>query len=231
MTLAHRVYPASTTAAPVIYVIDSADHPLDLAPLAGGAVAFAQVYVASWTNDLTPWAAPGLRPHDPAFGSGASQTLDYLTEQVVPAIEAPGQLQPRARGILGYSLAGLFALYAFIAKGTVRFDAVASLSGSLWYDGWTDYLAQAPFDGTNRFAYLSLGTKERRTANPRMRTVEEATRLTEELLVAKGCATAYAPGPGNHFEHVPERLQNGVQALAGFWDGRPTAGISERARA
>lgn len=217
MDLTYTIHPSTNPNAPVVYLIDSADHSLDLASAAETPLTLVHVGVPSWNNDLTPWPAPALQPGAPSFGGDAASTLQSLVSTVIPQAETAAGLHPRGRAIAGYSLAGLFALYAFITCTTLRFDSATSLSGSLWYDGWLPHLERSTFDGTQRFAYLSLGTKEKRAANPRMRTVEEATQQTVQLLQAKGCRVTYAPGPGNHFQHVEERVGAGIQALADFW--------------
>lgn len=215
--LTYAIHAAGTPEAPAIYLVDSRAHPLALPIQAKRSVSIVHVFVPSWNDDLTPWSVPGLRAADPPFGSGAAATLDALVRFIVPGAEGGAGLYPRSRAIAGYSLAGLFALYAFVQPGEAVFDAAASLSGSLWYDGWTPYLEATPWNGTGRYAYLSLGAREKRTANPRMHNVENATQRTVELLAAKGCQVTYAPGPGNHFEHTQERLAAGIQALAEFW--------------
>ena len=209
-----RILRAANSSAPAIYLVDSREHPLDLASAASPHLTLVHVFVPSWTTDLAPWSAPALHPDSPAFGAGASATVQAL----IRLIEQQRDLHPSHRGIVGYSLAGLFALYTLVASDEGPFDAAASLSGSLWYDGWTTYLADTPWQGAGRYAYLSVGTKEKRTANPRMRTVETATQRTAQLLEAKGCQVTYAPGPGNHFEHTTQRLQAGIAALAAFWE-------------
>ena len=121
---------------------------------------------------------------------------------------------PAPCAIAGYSLGGLFALYAFVRSD--RFMAAASLSGSLWYDGWNDFLATADFPGEGRFAYLSLGTKEKRGMRERLKTVEDETRRTETILRAKGVETRFALTPGAHFDHVEDRIASGLSVLGNY---------------
>ena len=188
-----------------IYFIDSPEHPFDLSKVpANLGCEVVKVPVADWNDALTPWPAPGLRHREP-FGGHADATLGALLERVASD-------DPRACAIAGYSLGGLFALYAFTRSD--RFDAAASLSGSLWFDGWNDYLAGAAFPGAGRFAYLSLGTKEKRGMRERLKTVEDETRRTEALLRAAGVDTEFALTPGAHFDHVPDRIAAGFVALA-----------------
>ena len=75
------------------------------------------VKVDSWNRDLSPWPAPAVFGNED-FGEGAVETLAFLLDNVVPAGKAPG-----AKTFLGgYSLAGLFALWA--GYRTDRFDGI-----------------------------------------------------------------------------------------------------------
>ena len=91
------------------------------------------VKVDSWNRDLSPWPAPAVFGNED-FGEGAAETLAFLLNNVVPAGKAPG-----AKTFLGgYSLAGLFALWA--GYRTDRFDGIAAASPSIWFPGFVDYM-------------------------------------------------------------------------------------------
>ena len=62
--------------------------------------------------------------------------------------------------ISGYSLAGLFSLYSL---HELDLDGAISVSGSLWQEGWLEYLKNHPIK--NKRIYLSLGSKEHKTRN------------------------------------------------------------------
>lgn len=109
-----EVFPgAAGVDAPVVYVIDSPEHPLGLAEAARGrAATVARVPVRSRGDALTPWPAAPLRAGESGFGGHAAATLDELRERVVPLVEVNGAA--RRRAVCGYSLGGLFSLYAFV---------------------------------------------------------------------------------------------------------------------
>jgi predicted alpha/beta superfamily hydrolase len=65
-----------------------------------------------WDNDLSPWPAPKAFRNGNNFAGGADAYLKELTEDIVPTVEAKLGLTPCSRAIAGYSLAGLFAIYA-----------------------------------------------------------------------------------------------------------------------
>ena len=141
----------------MIYVIDSPEHPLDVATAAKGLRSrVASVPVADWGDALTPWPAPALRPGEKDFGGCADRTLALLADALD---QAPG---PHA--VCGYSLGGLFALYAFVREP--RLAACACLSGSVWYERWVDWLRENAPDCDGRYAYFSVGKKEKRAGLP-----------------------------------------------------------------
>lgn len=201
--------------APVIYVIDSLEHPFDLSFIQGEiASAVALVPVRSWNDALTPWVADGLYRGEPAFGSCAAKTLAELCRDVVPRLERNAGMRPRARAICGYSLGGLFALYSLV--NAPLFDACACLSGSVWYEGWVDYLRRIDVGLAGKFAYLSIGTKEKRAARPILQAVQSNMEDCACILRSKGCDVHYQTGPGNHMQFIRERYLAGVKKLDCF---------------
>ena len=171
--------------------------------------------IDNWNRELSPWPAAAVFG-DEDFGDGAAETLNYITETLLPEIlqrpeipETPEtQDDPEAEHkpglpdipviIGGYSLAGLFSLWA--AYQTERFSGVAAASPSVWFPGWIEYA------GSNAIladkVYLSLGDKEERTRNPVMRMVGDNIRKQLEILSGdSGCSQSILEmNPGNHFK-------------------------------
>ena len=86
---------------------------------------------------------------------------------------------PAWRGVAGYSLAGLFALWALWQ--TDVFERAASASGSLWFPSFIDYARERTMTLRPTPPILSLGKKETKTPNqPMMRHVLDDTRAMEE---------------------------------------------------
>lgn len=201
-------------AASVIYLIDAPERPTDLDAVAEGCHAtVVSLPVQDWPASLTPWPAEGLRRDAPDFDGKANETLDELAS-ALPDIEREHGLSPTHRAICGYSLAGLFSLYVFMRSDL--FDACASVSGSVWYEGWTDWLGKQPLDGTGRYAYLSVGSREKHAPNPRMRSVEANMLACADILRRDGCTVKTSVGPGSHFQHQTERLRKAISALDSF---------------
>lgn len=196
----------------VIYVVDSAVHPFDVDAFKDDATsAVVALPVNNWNDALTPWPAEGLYRGESDFGGNAARTLAELTGEVIPAIEKNAGWRPSARAICGYSLGGLFAVFALTHSNL--FDACGCLSGSLWYEGWAEYLRNLDVDLRRKYAFLSIGTKEKRAARPLLKTSQSKMEECARLLEQKGCVVHYQTGPGNHLQHVTERFSAGLTAL------------------
>ena len=161
-----------------------------------------------WNRELSPWACDGTVRDAEPFGGQAAGFLDELLSQIIPQAESTLPLPPTWRGIAGYSLAGLFALWALWQ--TDAFDRAASASGSLWFPGFVDRVSTEPFTSKPQAVYLSLGKKETKTPNRMMRHVLDDTRAMEELLVERGIRTTLEINPGNHFAQTDLRMARGI---------------------
>ncbi|UOP00387.1 hypothetical protein [Kingella potus] len=128
----------------------------------------------------------------------------------LPEIEGRLNLRPRWRGIAGYSLAGLFAAWSAYADSP--FDRIACVSGSLWFDGWTE-LARGEMRTPPQQACFSIGDSEKNSKNPRMAAVEDNMRFTENLWRQRGIPTVFTRNRGGHFDHVPQRMADGIRRL------------------
>ena len=148
--------------------------------------------VDDWNADLSPWAAPPVFGSE-GFGGGAQATLDEALKL------CPDDGRPCIIG--GYSLAGLFALWA--AHRTDRFAGVAAASPSVWFPGFADFMRAHPI--RCRRVYLSLGDREERTRNRAMATVGDRIREVHARLEAQGIACALEWNPGNHFRDAALR--------------------------
>lgn len=204
--------------APCIYLIDSPSERETTAGTerdAGGAdraVTVVRIPNSNWDDDLTPWPARKVfKRAQGDFGGNADAFLRKLVDGAIPAIEQEHGIQPAARALAGYSLAGLFAIYA-ITK-TDRFAAVASISGSLWYDDLISYLECASIPPTHPYVYLSLGDKERITKNKRMCVVQERTLAVADALRAKGASVEFEQTAGTHFQNVAGKTNRALDAL------------------
>lgn len=160
-----------------------------------------------WNHDMTPWSIPPVFKNQEACSGGADDYLRLLTEQILPKAEEELGA-PRWRGIAGYSLAGLFALYSLC--GTDLFSRSASVSGSLWFPGLKDYLFSHEIRCSVPHLYFSLGAKEKKTANPYLRNVQQNTEEIESFYRSRGMDTLFLTVPGNHYQNTVERTAAGI---------------------
>ena len=165
----------------------------------------------NWNADLTPWPAPALMKKQPPFAGNAPAFLETLTQRIIPETEQALGLSGANRALAGYSLAGLFTLWALFQ--TDLFARAVSASGSLWYDSFVSFAKNHPLDGAPEQVDLSLGDKEKLTKNPRMAAVEDATLKVKDLLVAAGVPVSFTLNPGGHFQNPEQRLADAIDRL------------------
>lgn len=164
-----------------------------------------------WNRDLSPWEAPAVFKNDAPFGGKADSLLQELTEKIVPAAVSELGSKPSSVFIAGYSLAGLFAIYA-LYKTTV-FSGAASASGSFWFPGFLDFASSNDLAVEPSRLYLSLGDREAVTRNPVMSTVQSNTERLVDLYKAKDIDIFYELNPGNHFQDPAKRMAKGIARL------------------
>ena len=172
---------------------------------------------AQGDRDFTPWPAPGVREGE-AFSGGAGEYLWFLREEALPFLEGEfrAAASPGGRGILGYSLGGLFALWAQ-CQGKA-FSLGGSLSGSLWYPGWLDYMAAHP-PGPGERVYISLGDREEFGGPPLLRTVGDCTRRAHSFYEGLGLDTVLEWNKGGHGKGVDARWRRALGWAAGRLEG------------
>ena len=162
---------------------------------------FAAVPVKSWNYELSPWEAPAVWGKE-SFGGKAADTLRFLAEQVIPALKQQFALPRNVRIILGgYSLAGLFALWA--STQTALFSGVAAASPSVWFPGWMEFERQRPIQAQH--VYLSLGDKEEHTKNTVMAAVGDNIRTLHSRLAERGTDCTLEWNSGGHFKEADLR--------------------------
>jgi predicted alpha/beta superfamily hydrolase len=224
------VLPESADAGlPVIYMLAGPDPALELAgaldkagalmkapELRGRSFAAVAVGTTAWNSDYSPWPAPPIMDGEPPFTGGAGDLIGWLTRALIPYAEEtfPQLGHPQRRILLGYSLAGLAALYAMTL--TDAFSAYGCCSGSLWFDGWAAYMAAHRARPGTR-VYLSLGKSEEKTKNTRLASVGNATRAAYDLLsrdshIAEATLVWH---DGGHFSGVPDRMAAAMTWLLG----------------
>ncbi|MBQ4506221.1 MAG: esterase [Firmicutes bacterium] len=203
--------------------------------------ALAALLIKDWNAELTPWEAPPAFGNEAFGSGAAETLRfieeELIPELLVSGAAAPlacgaplsapasDPELPDAGGCAapsgascspkiflgGYSLAGLFALWA--AYSSRAFSGAAGVSPSVWYPGWPE------FTQTHELLvpriYLSLGDREERTKNKLMsRSGDNIRSLFEQLKKDPRCEDcALEWNPGNHFADHDIRMAKGFAWL------------------
>lgn len=225
---------SSVAGAPVVYLLgDRADNSPVQVPVG---VSLVNVRVDLWEENFSPWCAPRVFAKGPNFGDGAQKTLDTLINQVIPWTESELTESPAYRMLVGYSLAGLFSLWAGVSQPGVSqpgipqqvargcqtddapvatFQRIGAVSGSFWFPGLLDYVDQQLNGGAVGLthSYLSLGDREARTPNPQIMHVRENAELLASRFENAGITSMFDLNRGNHFQNVEGRMQKALDWL------------------
>jgi len=165
----------------------------------------------NWTHDMAPWDSPAAFKNGEPFTGEADKYLRLLVEGIIPEAEKGLNGAPQWRGVAGYSLAGLFAVYAVYQ--TDMFSRVGSISGSLWFPRIKEYIFSHAPKRQPDCMYFSLGDRESKTRNPALKTVQQNTEDIHVFYRGKGIDTVFQLNPGNHFVHGVERTAAGISWL------------------
>ena len=223
---------SSVAGAPIVYLLgDVADNSPIQVP---EGVSLVNIGVDLWEENFSPWCAPRVFAKGSNFGDGAQKTLDTLINQVIPWAELELTELPAYRVLVGYSLAGLFSLWAGVSQqvtcgcqpGTATgapaapqpvatFQRIGAVSGSFWFPSLLDYVDQQLSGGAVGLthAYLSLGDREARTPNPQIMHVRENAELLASKLQNAGITSTFELNRGNHFQNVEGRMQKALDWL------------------
>lgn len=162
-----------------------------------------------WQKDMCPWNSPALINTEKDFIGGADEYLSLLEKEIIPkAVEILGE-DPSYYALAGYSLAGLFALYA--GYRSALFSRIASVSGSLWYPDFLSFAKEKKMLSKAERLYLSLGTEEAKTRHVVLSTIERKTRELVEHYQSSGYCVNFELNPGNHFYEVEQRIEKGIR--------------------
>lgn len=146
--------------------------------------------VEDWNQDLSPW------PFN-EFGNGADQTLKQL--------QAAYDLSNTY--LIGYSLAGLFCLWASFQ---CEIKGIGCCSSSLWFENFISYMDRPCYANA---VYFSLGKKEKKTRNPLLKNIEVLTEEAYRKIMSKNIPCILEMNNGNHFYEVEMRQWKAIEWL------------------
>lgn len=211
------IYPSFEPNSPVIYLNVVSEEGDDIYKRLRemGCENFTLAVISSldWDRDMSPWSAPAISKRDTPCTGGADRYLKLLTGEIIPMVEEELQGGITCRAIAGYSLAGLFAVYALYC--TNAFTRAASMSGSLWFPGFKEYVFSHEMMVCPNRIYFSLGDGEFRSKDPYLQTVQDNTEAIYEFCKNNGIDTVFRLNKGGHFKNVIGRTAEGLRWILG----------------
>jgi len=163
-------------------------------------------------DDYTPWPLQASNAMPKDFGGKAAEHLTFITTKVIPFCESEYGFSSSTekRVIGGYSLGGLFSLYA--AVNTDLFGTILSCSSSMWYPDFLDYLMEHPFKALHPNLYMSVGDEEGLTASNLTKDQIPNTMAFKDWLEKKFQANdfKFILEEGNHGNNIPRRVERAV---------------------
>lgn len=162
--------------------------------------------ISDWNAQLSPWKAPALFGKQDFAGMGI-ETLKTMENDFIPKIK---ETFPESNIYLaGYSLAGLFSLWALYESD--KFDGAVCCSSSLWFENWNEYAASHKIKISANI-YMSLGKREEKSKNQIMSKVGDRTRMQIDFLkIDPNVQTLnFEWNEGGHFDEPLKRLAKGI---------------------
>ena len=166
-----------------------------------------------WNNEMTPWYSKKINKYGEDFLGKADEYIQVLLNEIIPEIkkyiEENLKVKIKNYTIAGYSLAGLFAIYA--SYKTNIFSRIVSASGSLWFPKFINFVKENKISSNVEKIYFSLGNKESKVKNNVLQTVGENTKEIERIYKSQGLKTIYEENEGNHFKDATLRMAKGIK--------------------
>lgn len=168
---------------------------INIEPVEG--VRLVMIYPYDWNYCMTPW-----KYHDKNMGKtgGGEEFLSWFISEIYDE-------KYQRQYIGGYSLGGLFALFAACEKEL--FDGVMSVSGSLWYPGALEYFNEKSIGKRIGKIYMSLGDKESLTKNAEREKVGFNTEKLAEVF-GRIKEVFFEYNRGGHFTDINGRITKSI---------------------
>ena len=168
------------------------------------------IYVSDWNNNLSPYVASSIFKGISDFKGNADSFLDYVLN-LIKKVVLEEKVKPIYKALTGYSMAGLFAIYTLFK--TNEFLKVGSVSGSLWYPLFAEFVKNNEvLQGISTF-YMSLGDKEKKTSNKVMSQVETNSLIIFERIKPQFNNSKFELNSGNHFKDEDLRIAKCISYL------------------
>ena len=193
---------------------------------------------ADWNLELSPWKTD-IPEIGQSFGGCADRTLKWILEDAFSYIRcrmhaACDREDAGPAGFpaytVGYSLAGLFSLWAELeTRERKLFAGAAGCSATMWFPGWLEHVQKAvrkeaaaswqDHSGKDVPAgpdiYLSLGGKEHLTSNRFIASIGDAVRSYDRLVDSDPAVRRHVleMNKGGHFSDPEKRVAKGIAWL------------------
>lgn len=165
----------------------------------------------NWNSELSPWEIAPISKQEPPFTGGAAEYLDWILNEALPkGLELIEGISTKTY-IAGYSMAGLFALYALYNCDV--FDRAACMSSSFWYPEFKKYVESREIKHEPEKLYFSLGDKEAKTKHQILKTVQDNTEAIVNHLKAQEIDVTFEMNEGNHFKDIDWRIAKGIAEI------------------
>lgn len=167
-----------------------------------------------WNNELTPWKSSALFKGEDDYLGNANNYLSEIEKDIIPQVERfiINNLNKKVKcySIVGYSLAGLFALYSSFNSN--MFKMIGCVSSSFWYPNFLEYVLNNKINSNVEKIYFSLGNKEKLSKNKILSKVEDDTKEIYNFL-NKSVNSIYEENEGGHFNNEEERIIKAIKWL------------------
>jgi len=171
-------------------------------------ILFIKIQGNKWERDFSPFPCSKVFRGGKDFQGGAERYRKKFVSEVVPFLLVHYSLTPDRIILSGYSLAGLFALYASQCS---LFTDINSVSGSLWFPDYVESLKMQKVYANN--IYLSIGDRESVSRSPILQTGVEKQKKAYQELVAKKKNVTLVLEKGGHFDNPEKRVLHGIEWL------------------
>ncbi len=186
-----------------IFIINNLDNGSNLWNESSKEFCLINISNIDWNKDLTPWKARS--PFNEDFEGKAIEHLKFI-ENYLNSLN----LSNKKIYLIGYSLAGLFSLYASFNSN--MFNGIGCISASLWYPNLLDYVKENNINDNIEKIYISLGNKEKESKNKTLREIEAKTNEIVNNLKDKK-RVKYELNNGGHFTDETIRILKCIEYL------------------
>lgn len=162
-----------------------------------------------YEKDFSPFYKEDVLKKGDCFKGNAKETLNFLLKDVIPFIKENFNIVFEENILLGYSLGGLFSLYA--STLTSFFSKIGCISASFWYPSFIPYIKEKKTMAKD--IYLSLGDKESNCKNILLKTSLNCQFQVLNILNEQKKNVLFELNQGGHFNDIENRIRKGLNTL------------------